>query len=73
MKKIETMKKKTIAQRIKRIEDQLNRIERGMYADMTTQYIIDYVMWMYKYKHISKAEMYRLVDRITEVIENRVF
>ena len=72
MKKIESMKKKTVAQRIKRIEDELSRIEKGMYAGMTTEYIANYVVWMYKYKHISKEEMYRLVDRITYVIENRV-
>lgn len=70
MKKIESMKKTTIAQRIKRIENELDHMERGLYAGMTTEYIADYVLWLYKYKHISKEEMYRLVDRITYVIEN---
>ena len=72
MKKIETMKKTTIAKRIKRIENELDRMERGLYAGMTTEHIADYVVWLYQYKHISKTDMEQLVDRITYVIENRI-
>lgn len=73
MKKIESMKKTTIAQRIKRIENELDHMERGLYSDMTTMQIADYIIWLYKYKHISRSEMHRLVDRTTYIIENCIF
>lgn len=35
----------------------------------TIQYITDYIVWAYKFKHITKKEMEGFCDRMIKIIE----
>lgn len=70
MKKIVSIKPETIKRKIKTIDNTLDKMERGMWTGVSTGYIIDQIAWLWKFKHISRAEMERLADRTINILEN---
>lgn len=64
------IKDSTIQRKIKRIDDALDRMEQGKYADLKLSKICDTIVWLYKFRHIDEAEMNRLTGRATDILKN---
>lgn len=62
------VKPETIQKKIKRIDDTLDRMERGLYTGIRIGKITDQIAWLWKFRHISYDEMTRLTARARYVI-----
>jgi len=54
------IKSETIQKKIKRIEDTLDRMERGLYTGVSIGWVTDQIAWLWKFRYISYDEMTRL-------------
>lgn len=62
------MKTETVKRKVKFIEDNLNRIENGLYTGLTIGKITDTIAWLWKYRYIDYETMSKLVARTTYII-----
>lgn len=55
---------------IKRINQALDAMEAGKYAGLKISWITDRIVWLWKFKHITREQMEQLADRTTYIIDN---
>ena len=64
------IKPETIKKKVKRITCALDHIEKGMYTDVSTEWIINQIAWLWKFRCISHDEMNQLADRVIHILED---
>ena len=67
------VKSKTIENKVRRIEDSLDRLEMGKYSDLPISKISDTICWLWKYRYISKEDMERLCQKAIDVMQVQRF
>lgn len=66
------MKQDTIKKKVEKIENSLNRMEQGLYTDVSISWITDQIAWLWKFRHISHDEMIKLTDHAISVMNNLI-
>lgn len=54
------MKKESIDKKVKRIKDALDRMDRGLYAGVTIDWVTDQIVWLWKFRYIDHDTMTEL-------------
>ena len=62
------MKKETAKRKVKFIEDNLNRMENGLYTGLSIGQITDTIAWLWKFRHIDYNELTRLTAKARYII-----
>ena len=65
------IKQDTIDRKVKRLENNLNRLERGLYHELSIDYIISQIDWLWKYRYISESKKNDLCDKVIEILKER--
>ena len=65
------MKEETRQRKIARLERALDRLEVGLYADMSIDQCINTIEWLWKFRYIPQAQMEGYADRVCEILEYR--
>lgn len=62
------MKPETVQKKVRRINDTLDRMERGLYVGVSIGWVCDQIAWLWKFRHISYAEMTALTAKARYVL-----
>lgn len=62
------VKSETIEKKIKRIEDTLERMERGLYTGVSIGWVTDQIAWLWKFRLINHDKMTDLATHAMYVI-----
>lgn len=63
------MKQDTVKKKVEKIENSLNRMEQGLYTDVSISWITDQIAWLWKFHHISHDDMVKLTDHAINVMK----
>ena len=63
------MKEETRQRKIKRLETALDRLERGLFADMSIDQCINTIDWLWRFRYISKEQLDSYSDRVVEMLK----
>ena len=66
------MKQDTIKKKVNKIENILDRMEKGLYTGISIGYVTDQIAWLWKFRHISHDEMVKLTDHAISVMNNLI-
>lgn len=57
-----------VQKKVKRIENILDRMEKGLYTGISIGYVTDQIAWLWKFRYIDYDTLTRLTTRATYVI-----
>jgi len=60
-----------VERKLARIEESLDRIELGKYADLSLSYCADYITWCAEFRKVPKSVWGPICERITRIFEER--
>lgn len=63
------MNKSFVNRKVERIEKSLTRLENNQYCDLSIEYIISQIEWLWKFRYISHDKMEELADRVINIFE----
>lgn len=63
------MKQDTVKKKVEKIENSLNRMEQGLYTDVSISWITDQIAWLWKFRYISHDDMVKLTDHAINVMK----
>lgn len=66
------MKQDTVKKKVEKIENSLNRMEQGLYTDVSISWITDQIAWLWKFRHISHDDMVKLTNHAISVMNNLI-
>lgn len=57
-----------VQKKVNRIENILDRMEKGLYTGISIGYISDQIAWLWKFRYIDHDTLTNLTTRVTYVI-----
>lgn len=62
------MKQETLKKKIKKVEDTLDRMERGLYTGVSIGWVTDQIAWLWKYRYIDHDKLNELTSHAIYVM-----